>query len=54
MPFISNQELREFQMKALDIIWKGWCIDPECPNNPFYGVEVGTKIRINLPKDYKE
>jgi hypothetical protein len=36
---------------ALDTIWRGWCQDPKCPNNPWYGVKVGTKIKIKLPKD---
>ncbi len=37
------------QIDALDMIWKGWCQDPKCPNNVWYGVKPGTKIRIRLP-----
>jgi hypothetical protein len=40
---------RQWAMFMLGQIWADWCLDPTCPNNPFYGVKPGSRLRTKLP-----
>jgi hypothetical protein len=50
---MSTAEDRKQAMRLLDDIWRGWCQDEKCPNNLFFGLAAGSKLRIRLPDDYR-
>ena len=37
---------------ALDMVWRGLCMDEECPN--YRWPKPGAKIRVKLPDDWKK
>ena len=41
------------KLKLLDQVWKGWCQDAECSNNPSHGLKPGTPVRIKVPAPSK-